>query len=258
MERLHKNGILDLGTKVITVRVGQEPSHTDFTVHESLIRKSSPFFEAALSRQWREATERLVKLPEADAQAFKLYVHWLYTGHPNIFITGNPHSSDRTQLVKDREIELTKLVQGYLLGDYPQDCDYKDTLADAFLEWGSRFWSGLAQPFKHAAPIYSSTTKGSPVRELIVDFTLWTQRHTCWDGVGDDELPNAFLCDYIRAREAKDRDVAARNSSPFFRFKGTCHYHCHSDDTCYREDIDSDDDIPHFDSLFPEGISDDK
>jgi hypothetical protein len=155
-------------------------------------------------------------------------------------LPGNSRSPYDIPSPNDRELQLTNLVKGYLLGDYLQDCNYKDTLADALMQWGSEYTSATLKPFNQAPLVYASTNKDSPLRELIVDLTLWIQDSADWNRVRDDQLPNAFLCDYIRAREARNRcsrvmTVAARNTAPFIRFKGTCHYHCHGEDGCYKK-----------------------
>lgn len=46
-----------------------------FVVHEDLIRARSPFFEAALGRDWKEASEKLVPLPDDSPDAFAIYQH---------------------------------------------------------------------------------------------------------------------------------------------------------------------------------------
>lgn len=51
----------------------------EFLIHESVIRSESPFFEAVLSRDWKEAKEKLVSLPQAAPDAFRIYVDWMYS-----------------------------------------------------------------------------------------------------------------------------------------------------------------------------------
>jgi len=111
-----------MGTKVIAVRVGEEPNHTDFTVHEKLICESSEFFKATLGRDWRESKERLVKLPSFEAKEFQIYVQWLYTGRLHVSAPG----SGSTKSSADK----SNITNGYTLGDFLQDTDYRDTLLE--------------------------------------------------------------------------------------------------------------------------------
>jgi hypothetical protein len=75
--------------KAITVRVGS-PDYADSTkaattktkdyiVHESVIRRHSPFFDAAMSKDWKAAQERLVPLPKHKPSTFELYLGWIYS-----------------------------------------------------------------------------------------------------------------------------------------------------------------------------------
>lgn len=44
-----------------------------------MLKATSNFFTAMLDGQFREASENLVKLPEADAEIFSIYVQALYS-----------------------------------------------------------------------------------------------------------------------------------------------------------------------------------
>ena len=43
-----------------------------------MIRRSSPFFDKAMNRQWIEGRDRQVKLEEDDPEIFNIYIAWLY------------------------------------------------------------------------------------------------------------------------------------------------------------------------------------
>lgn len=45
-----------------------------------LLVARSDFFKKALSGEWKEATERVVNLPEEKPWIFAIYTHVLYTG----------------------------------------------------------------------------------------------------------------------------------------------------------------------------------
>jgi hypothetical protein len=113
MRRHTDNG--RMGTKVIVVRVGTEPKHNDFSVHENLIRLSSPFFEAVLSREWEESKERVVKLPGCNPHAFCVYIHWLYIGQL--------HSKFQLNVISnlDGQWEWVNHVKASLLSNYLQN-----------------------------------------------------------------------------------------------------------------------------------------
>jgi hypothetical protein len=64
------------GSELVTIIVGQEKEQ--FAVHESLLTHSSAFFRAALSGQFKEASERCVTLDGEDPVVFEFFVYWLY------------------------------------------------------------------------------------------------------------------------------------------------------------------------------------
>jgi hypothetical protein len=164
-----------MGTKVITVRVGREPSHTDFTVHEDPIRASSLFFQAAFLRPWRESQERIVRLPECDATAFQIYTHWLYSGLLCAIPSGASSSTGAS----------SSLVRGYLLGDYLLDTNYKDIIMDGLVEWNKD--AGVAQRLTFLNSwiniVDDKTRQDSPLRKLLVDITVWDVAHPWWASV---------------------------------------------------------------------------
>lgn len=51
-----------------------------YVVHEAIVRAESPFFEAALSKEWQESKERIVRLPKQYPEAFDVYIGWVYSG----------------------------------------------------------------------------------------------------------------------------------------------------------------------------------
>lgn len=67
----------------------------EFVVHDDLIRAKAPFSEAAMSRDWKEAKEKLFKLPEETPEIFRIYIHWIYSGL--IVCLSLPSQSSRNQ-----------------------------------------------------------------------------------------------------------------------------------------------------------------
>ena len=74
--RYTTNGKSSPEGEAVTVIVG--PEKRKFSVHETLLRSNSAFFEAALKKDWKEGMHRTVTLPEEDADTFYIYVQWLY------------------------------------------------------------------------------------------------------------------------------------------------------------------------------------
>ncbi|KAH4300166.1 hypothetical protein HBH64_098990 [Parastagonospora nodorum] len=228
MPRFSDRNLLQMGTKIIAVRVGAEPKHTDFSVHESLIRLSSPFFEAALSREWKESQERIVKLPEGNAHAFRIYVHWLYTSQLCSKLQFN-HVS-----LNDGQWEWANLVKGYLLGDYLQDIDFKDSVMDAMIDWGNEAARECSDAPPHSSiEVYQQTGKTSPLRRIVLDFTTWRIINNFPVSMNDYQFPSDFLTAVVTCLTERIR--SGKVVRPGFVDKKYCHYHCHGDRTCYKD-----------------------
>ena len=58
--------------------VGTE--QTEFLVHKAVLTKSSDVFKSCCNGEWKEAKDKVIKLPEVAEETFKIYLHWLYTG----------------------------------------------------------------------------------------------------------------------------------------------------------------------------------
>jgi len=61
----------DLGTAMLSFLVGEE--EVQYTLHENVITSRSAFVRMALRGDWKEAKEQVIKLPDEDPVAFKVY-----------------------------------------------------------------------------------------------------------------------------------------------------------------------------------------
>jgi hypothetical protein len=62
----------------VTVVVGLEEER--FYIHANLLEALSEYFLKALNIVKEKDQLQIVKLPDADADAFSIYAKWLYTG----------------------------------------------------------------------------------------------------------------------------------------------------------------------------------
>jgi hypothetical protein len=58
---------------MLKIVVGPAGDTRDFCIHEALLTARSKFFEKAMGKGWKEAEEKLVKLPDDDPDIFALY-----------------------------------------------------------------------------------------------------------------------------------------------------------------------------------------
>lgn len=216
--------------KSITVRVGPTSDHStakNFTVHEDKIRLQSPFFEAALGREWKEAEERLVSLPEHEPDAFRLYLGWLY--QKKIFVAS-------VSLEKKLECVILRglLCHGYLLGVYIQDDDFQDAMMDAIIHITVSAGYFFASDLKS---LYTCTLDPSPIRRFMIDTIIYASGDTIvqvQDRIRTTDLGEEALRDIICAQmDLKASDTSSWLQAPFF--KDTCHYHVHgAEKPCYK------------------------
>ncbi|KAE9963886.1 hypothetical protein BLS_008835 [Venturia inaequalis] len=239
--------------KFVTVKVGgTEPEFSsqtvdidhavtrDFLVHEDLFRANSPFFEAALGRDFIEAHDRIVKLPEHTPEAFQVYLRWVYARRIVIPITG-----DGEEMVK-----FSIMCRAYVLGDILQDVDFKDALIDAIIH---RVLLDYYWPSKEAKYVYENTIKDAPLRRLLAAMTA-ADGLGVWDG-NLEHLINSvygeeaqkyntveFLCDVMRLMHERMEASTSRRSAEdeddeLEWFEKTCRYHEHIEGKCYTTRI---------------------
>lgn len=213
--------------KLITVRVGDpsEPSkQKDFAVHESHIRLQCPFFEAALGRDWKEAEERVVLLPEYEPDSFRIYLGWLYQKRITISPTVKTKPS-----VKCRH----RLCRAYLLGDFLQDLEFKDAIIDALIDLALdlNIYFGTGIGF-----LYENTSAGSPLRRLVIDLIVYAMNPD-WKKITDlllvDDFPAEAFAELIVKIEETRNMGKCRSQAPFST--NMCLYHSHgTGEVCYK------------------------
>lgn len=117
--RYHMLILFRLIGRAVDVLVGEEKEI--FSVHEKLIRASSPFFDKAMSGAWLESPQHTIQLPEDEPEIFGIYVHWLY--YDTLPVSCNEPSS-----------EYLNLMKAYTLGDKLLDTKFQDTVIDAIVD----------------------------------------------------------------------------------------------------------------------------
>lgn len=176
-----------------TVRVLVGPDQVEFQIFRYLLTASSHFFEAALTGDFKEAREGIVRLPEVKPEIFELYVARLVGGDLQL-AEGNDvecatHRArmdslkaevDRQRQQADyaralpkpepetrpcRHPSLQDLIAAYALGDMLRSPDFKN---DALVEAYSLMICHDFQPSIEMTRLaYVNTTKGSKLRSLF-------------------------------------------------------------------------------------------
>ncbi|KAF3053471.1 hypothetical protein E8E11_009436 [Didymella keratinophila] len=107
------------------IEVGSQDQHKTYTAHHSeALTSRSVFFREPLSGPWKEADERLVRIPDNDIEVFELYLHLVY--HNELACTPDPPSDTETG-----EEERLSLARLYVLCEKLQDIQGKNTVIKA-------------------------------------------------------------------------------------------------------------------------------
>jgi len=208
-----------------TVLVG--PNHVKFVVHESLLIHYSDFFRAALTGNFSEAKDKIVRLEEDDPETFEVFVHWLYYQR-----FPDKNLGDDVELVNVfREGEPSNLntcASLHIFGDkYGIKQLARDTIDDAVSITIGDDEECLPSPFA-IEMAFEHLRESSPMCRLIVD------AH-CFYGAPDtyDTLANYKCIPFLHglwARFANLCTEAQDDSELLSRDIVACDYHEHEDD----------------------------
>ena len=181
---------------VITVTAGEECEEDAevFTVHADVITKSSSFFEKARNDSSKEAQEDGVRLPEIEADTFRSYLHWIYSGNVVIEVEGANTEALRTK--------AEKLVKLYTCAEMLGDMRLRNAVIDALLERRGQY-KAIPNPdaVSHA---YGKTAENSPLRKLLVaQYLAMTARQADWFKACGHRLPFQFLFDLVHAQNGQ-------------------------------------------------------
>lgn len=224
---------------MVTVLVGE--TEEALVVHEDLLRSNSAFFDAALSHDWKEKEQRIVKLPDVKPETFSVYAKWLYTrrffvmtDNDNLKDTDDDSTEKSKNQIETYETELARIFDVYSMGDYLQDSDFKDATIDVII-------NGMVQmkcyPLNFHGYIYPFSSKQSSHRSLAVELVLHVWAPSSLKYLRGENVPREFLADLAVAMGEKLRD-APKKMTPkeFFESKGACYFHDHSrmNTQCYK------------------------
>jgi hypothetical protein len=155
----------------VKVDVGTAPKLQIFDVHIAVVTARSDFFKNALSREWKEAAEKVVKLPDDDPEVFAIYVHHLYTGELAVKPEEQYYAADN--YVKTYQ----DFAHLYVFAEKVQGIETKNAVIRAMLDAGRIVLpkrTSICPGSSIISVIYKGTPAECPARRLLVDF--WTYR----------------------------------------------------------------------------------
>lgn len=197
--------------------VGAEEKSTIY-VHENLLRSHSPFFEAALSKTWREGKDGRIKLPNDEPALLEVYIQFLYCGQVSV----SPVRTAAALRYKEHESEYFTLAELYTLGERLMDIKFKNEVINDMFFRVYPLPSSIEpqRPVASAVDmIYRGTTAGSPARRLMVDIYFWKGKAEWMLGRPEDNNTE-FLTDLTalllrRTDRRSKRVIGDGDSDPF-------------------------------------------
>ncbi|KAI9748307.1 MAG: hypothetical protein M1815_003356 [Lichina confinis] len=143
---------------IISIVVGEEGEAT-FLAHDSLLAGCSPFFAAACRGNFREARERVIRLPDVEPIDFENFMLWMYT-------QGLGHLAHA-----DIDQHYDALFQLYFVAERLQVRVLRNAIVDTTiaLEIASAFVPCADQVRR----VFEQTPRGNPLRRLLVDMHAW-------------------------------------------------------------------------------------
>jgi hypothetical protein len=154
------------------------------------------FFKKAMGKGWKEAEEKLVKLPEDDPDIFALYEQVVYTGQIPLFddepertfidYTGESGSNRTTCTSLEKcQHEYEALAELYVLAEKLQDLKARNTTVEAIIREVIHEVATVAEnpclPSLAAITImYSKTPRHCPGRQVLLDcFMFYPEDESC-------------------------------------------------------------------------------
>ena len=147
-----------LFSSMITVIVGTGRKEKIFYVHERLLTDASHYFKTALQSNFTEARTKLFRLEEDDANAFQLFVEYLYG-----FLETD----------EDRDYSFTDCVKAFALGDKLLAPGFKRQtvmwVAEGFLHKNAPVPVSMPSMLRAAKVVYNGVPKkrGLKMRRLL-------------------------------------------------------------------------------------------
>jgi hypothetical protein len=173
---------------MLKIVVGQGNNKCEFGIHEALLTARSKFFAKAMGKGWKEAEEKVVKLPDDEQEIFALYASLVYSGTvpafdetPERIIHENDGQTD-CRYPDICQLEYESLVGLYVFAEKLQDVKAKNAAVDALIAKVTHEskvifnteYDGPCMPSLAAIEtMYAKTPHHCPGRQVLIDCFVW-------------------------------------------------------------------------------------
>lgn len=161
-------------SKEITIIINEEQPHlvASFHVPEGLLTEKSEFFQAACRNEWKEATSRVIKLPDVEPDIFSLYLFWVHRGKLAVRNEWDLRDED---WYEHANLAQTRLIKLWILADRLADIKLRNATMDEMIAAVGRLSNEYS--FDLFTPemtnvVWSATTTGRPLRRLLLDYHI--------------------------------------------------------------------------------------
>lgn len=205
----------------VRVIVGLKDKREGFTIHSATACAKSTFFKAACSTRWMgEGKERLVRLPDQDAEAFEVFVHWIYSD--NLDLSTMTVSPSVQRIAGRAPPSYLNFGKVWALANYLGAPELRNLVIDGIIE---KFATSVARiNVLSLKRIWKMTFAGSTIRRVLVDYTVNTR---CYSG-SDAQAKMQALPEEI-VQEAARRWLLGISKQPVPAFQDRCKYHEHAE-----------------------------
>ena len=180
---------------IVTILVG--PDEKSFIVHKAFISETSAFFQAANSGKRIKATEKIIRLPEAEVGIFDVYLHWIYISELHDRFTSFP-PPDR---ISPHNIEMAKL---WIFADEVQNHKLCNSVVDMIIKvFDLEYDMTDADTLNY---VWQNTSSDSKLRRLHADTCSSTLKPSELDMPGakwPQEVIMTFAKGFVAGEKAK-------------------------------------------------------
>ena len=178
--------------------IGPEDGQSTFKIQKQLLLDASRYFVRALSGDFREASERRIRLPGTDLETTKLFVYWLCRKDLPKFARDLDAHQQEDQPVDPEETlrRYIPLIHLWILGDKLIIPDLQNDAMEEMLKVTER----VGVPYKVFQEGLLAAPSNSKLQELLIAEARLEYFHG--DGLGGklDELAKmpGFMADFVR------------------------------------------------------------
>jgi len=203
--------------ETFTILVG--PDAILHNVHKHVLVRNSAFFRIACNSKFREAQDKIIRLPEMKNEDFEVYMQWAYTNEVVV--------KDDDDCLDDPgdESQWHSLVRLYGATHILVDIPLRNAIIDTLLQLRKKYDRG--PNIYVTQTIYQVTPPECKLRAMAV--TAWLTAKLFVDCIAGKELanklPHEFLVDFMAAK-IDDPQF----SSPGVNWDNRCNWHEHNEE----------------------------